>query len=157
MYQWQSPQSGRVQLSGSVPSWYRANERGPRVLVFENGQLIDDTALPVSEMKRLELRESAFSESETGGPSESSSLPDDSAVALPAQELELDTAPAALAAPAPASPAAITSAPPDSDKALQLKALIDAWDDRQLEQARSLLELMPESSDAAGPTVPAPR
>ena len=156
MYQWQSPQSGRVQLSGSVPSWYRANERGPRVLVFENGQLIDDTALPVSEMKRLELRESALAESATGAASDSTSLPDDSAVALPAQELKLDTGPAALADPAPASPAAAMT-PPDSAKAAQLKALIDAWDDRQLEQARSLLELMPDSDDAAGQTVPAPR
>ena len=47
MYQWTSPASGRVQLAGSPPGWYRGPDAGPRVLVFENGELVDDTAIAV--------------------------------------------------------------------------------------------------------------
>ena len=36
-----------------------------------------------------------------------------------------------------------------SDKAAALKSLIDAWDQRQLDQARSLLEMLPLDDDRA--------
>jgi len=63
MYQWTSPQTGLAQLSGSPPSWYRSGAPGqPRVLVYENGTLVDDTSLQVSEERALMLREAAFDE-----------------------------------------------------------------------------------------------
>jgi hypothetical protein len=52
MYQWSSPGHGTVQLSGSPPAWYRSTTSRPRVLVFENGQLIDDTVMQVPEQYR---------------------------------------------------------------------------------------------------------
>ena len=65
MYQWTNPASGTVQLSGTALSWYRSFEKRPRVFVFENGELIDDTAVQVAETQRLQLRAAAFES--TGG------------------------------------------------------------------------------------------
>ena len=60
MYQWVNPNSGTVQLSGSPPSWYRSEDGGPRVLVFDGGRLIDDTAIETSDEERQALRDDAF-------------------------------------------------------------------------------------------------
>jgi hypothetical protein len=61
LYQWQDARTGRTQLSGRPPGWYRAASGvGPRVLVFSAGRLIDDTALAVSDDLRRALREEAL-------------------------------------------------------------------------------------------------
>jgi len=62
LYQWRNPKTGLSHLSGMPPSWYRVGSRGPRVLVFENGVLVDDTALPVREERAVALRQAAFDE-----------------------------------------------------------------------------------------------
>jgi hypothetical protein len=62
MYQWNGANSGNVQMSGSPPSWYRSGRPGPRVLVFENGFLVDDTQIAVSLLRRIALRKAAFRE-----------------------------------------------------------------------------------------------
>lgn len=144
MYQWVSPGSGRVQLAGSAPAWYRGLTVGPRVLVFENGELIDDTALTVSELQRVELRAAAFGADDPAAPSPT---------AQAALESELDQAALAVDPPITA-PAAREPAPPAQDvaKAAELKAMIDAWDQGQLDQARALLDLLPERD--ATPTSP---
>jgi len=64
MYQWVSPASGSMQLSGEPPAWYRSGQEGPRVWVFENGNLIDDTGIALPRPQRDELREAAFEESD---------------------------------------------------------------------------------------------
>ena len=45
MYVWKNPETGSVQASGTPPSWYRGEHGGPRVQVFVNGKLVDDTAI----------------------------------------------------------------------------------------------------------------
>ena len=60
MYQWVNPRTGTVQLSGAPPSWYRGAQEGPRVLVFDQGRVVDDTAISVPARRRRELREAAF-------------------------------------------------------------------------------------------------
>ena len=60
MYQWVDPRTRHTQMSGVPPAWYRSGQPGPRVFVFENGQIIDDTLVTVSEDKRQALREQAF-------------------------------------------------------------------------------------------------
>ncbi len=60
MYQWVNPTIGSVQFAGSPPTWYRSEQGGPRVQVFDHGRLIDDTAIRVSLERRQALRESAF-------------------------------------------------------------------------------------------------
>ena len=62
MYQWVSPATGSTQLSGEPPSWYRSGNDGPRVLVFENGYLVDDTHIRVSPSRSRALRSAAFDE-----------------------------------------------------------------------------------------------
>lgn len=62
MYQWVDADSGNVRLSGEPPAWYRSGELAPRVLVFDDGRLIDDTAIVVPAEKRKALREAAFLE-----------------------------------------------------------------------------------------------
>jgi len=64
VYQWVSPHTGTVQMSGAPPGWYRAGGEGPRVLVYDQGRLVDDTAVAVSEERRQRLREYAFRELE---------------------------------------------------------------------------------------------
>jgi hypothetical protein len=60
MYQWVSADSGLTQLSGKPPSWYRSDKIGPRVFVFENGSLVDDTAVVVERRHQIALRMQAF-------------------------------------------------------------------------------------------------
>jgi hypothetical protein len=62
MYQWVNPETGLPQLSGDPPAWYRSGQEGPRVLVYQNGTLVDDTSLRVSEEKSEALRRAAFDE-----------------------------------------------------------------------------------------------
>ncbi len=62
MYQWVDAGSGNVRLSGEPPPWYRSGERGPRVLVFEDGRLVDDTAINLPPEQRKAYREAAFLE-----------------------------------------------------------------------------------------------
>jgi hypothetical protein len=56
MYQWNDPDTGTTQLSGKPPAWYRSDQGGPRVIVFEKGTIIDDTSIRVSDDKREALR-----------------------------------------------------------------------------------------------------
>jgi len=60
MYQWVDPESGTTQLSGKPPPWYRSGDRGPRVYVFDNGKVIDDTGIRVSDSERERLRHEAL-------------------------------------------------------------------------------------------------
>ncbi len=62
MYQWLDSASGNVRLSGDPPPWYRSDRAGPRTLVFENGRIIDDTAIALPRDEREALRQSAFEE-----------------------------------------------------------------------------------------------
>ncbi|MEM7404933.1 MAG: hypothetical protein AAF458_06545 [Pseudomonadota bacterium] len=64
MYQWWDASSGRLQMSGEPPSWYRSATPGPRVMVYDNGFLVDDTDIDVSVFRRLALRKKAFDELE---------------------------------------------------------------------------------------------
>lgn len=64
MYQWVDPDSGTTQLSGKPPSWYRTGKVGPRIFVFENGKIVDDTAVVLSEDHRILMRKRAFIEAD---------------------------------------------------------------------------------------------
>ena len=141
MYQWTNSRSGTAYLAGAPPAWYRATYSGPRVLVFDRGQLIDDTAIIVSAAQREELRNQAFVGAAPIPAASAAPTPRPAPIALPIRPAP---APPIAATPAPTTHAAATAA-----KASELKALIDAWDQQQLEQARSLLELVPSEAKAA--------
>ncbi len=121
MYQWVDTQPGTVQLSGAPPSWYRAGVDGPRVFVFENGRLVDDTGRNVPAEEAAALRAAAFG------------------AAVPAAPV--------LEAPlfdAPAAPDEAAAVPPVEDSTsrqiVEFKALLDAYDRAQESNARETLE-----------------
>ena len=60
MYQWIDPDTRTTQLSGKPPYWYRNGEEGPRVVVFENGKVIDDTGIELSEAENTRMRQEAL-------------------------------------------------------------------------------------------------
>jgi len=60
MYQWVDPVTGSVQMSGRPPAWYRSDWDGPRVRVFDNGTVVDDTSINVADDEMRALREEAF-------------------------------------------------------------------------------------------------
>ena len=152
MYQWTNPASGTVQMSGSPPAWYRGAQAGPRVLVFDDGELVDDTGIAISEEERIGLREEAFGENaaDLEAPevaversadelkaAMSKAHEDGVDIEAVTQEFSDARAAAALAVPAEDDVAA---------KAEALKSLIDRWDQQQLDQARSLLDLLPDEA-----------
>lgn len=59
MYQWVDPETGTPYLSGSPPAWYRSNDGGPRVQVWEGDRLVDDTQWRASVERARRLREEA--------------------------------------------------------------------------------------------------
>ncbi len=184
VYQWIDPVSGRTQLSGTPPAWYRSDRPGPRVFVIEKGKLIDDTAVAVTEERRRLLRREAFAaarkqEQQQSRSQELARLRS----ALQKRRIDLETAREELArltqekegsqAPTPEpdreqegeSPAATegtAAAPPpaDDEQAIaQLKALIAAWERQRTEQARKTLESdegTAETDATAVPATPAP-
>ena len=60
MYQWIDPDSKVTRFSGKPPVWYRSTDGGPRVFVFENNRIIDDTHISVTDVERDRLRQEAF-------------------------------------------------------------------------------------------------
>lgn len=141
MYQWTNVSTGTVQLSGSPPAWYRSAASGPRIFVFDNGKLIDDTNVPVSEEHRERLRSTAF------GQAEIANAPDP-AIA-PADEL-FDALKNAsrdgIDVSAVTEAFAAEQREAESDEGMveqtvaELKALLDAWDSRRLIEAQTLLQ-----------------
>lgn len=134
MYQWVDTQTGTVQLSGSPPSWYRGKQPGPRVFVFDNGQLVDDTARSLPSEEAALLRATAFGE------------PVPQAPLLRAPLFDPPTADAA-----PSAPDTATALPPEDSTSRQIaefKALLEAYDRTQEQAAHDTL-------DAPLPIIPA--
>ncbi len=62
VYQWKDPDSGTAYMSGEPPAWYRTSQGGPRVLVLEEGKVVDDTEWYISQERERTLREKALKE-----------------------------------------------------------------------------------------------
>jgi hypothetical protein len=133
MYQWVDAQTGTVQLSGAPPAWYRGAQPGPRVFVFENGQLIDDTARAMTAPDAAALRATAFG------------TPPPAAPALTAPIFE---APTPAPAEAEAPPAAEDST---SAQIAEFKALLEAYDRAQSAAALDALEQGAAPASATSP------
>lgn len=135
MYQWMEPDTGTAQLSGIPPPWYRGTAPGPRVQVFENAELVDDTAIVVPEPQRRALRDT-----------EESAL---CAAMTKAEEHGIDVSTVAqdFAEENAVLPDAPVASPEQvDDKAAALKAFLDAWDQSRLEQAWALLRSTPKQA-----------
>ena len=151
MYQWVNAQTGRTQMSGKPPSWYRSDKPGPRIFVFDNGRLIDDTAHAVSFEERANLRATAFAISAS-----------EEAAALKSAEaknktLAVNGKPGEEASKNPLERGfedkdAASAKPTESPDATiaRLKSIISAWEDQQTTEAKRLLEknaVVPPSAD----------
>ncbi len=169
MYQWVNPSTGRSQLSGKAPSWYRSEMGGPRVLVFEKNVLVDDTVVTVDEAQRLQLRGKALP---TKFAKDQQVLSHEQAVAKledqiqaivesPAMEEYLKSPPTeniaqitnettqpqvATQPPTKATNAEMVAESAD-ERVERLKALISAWDQNKTEKAKLLLESEKNSTD----------
>jgi hypothetical protein len=145
MYQWVSARSGSVQLSGDPPPWYRAGgEDDPRVRVFENGNLIDDTAIALPRSQREELRTSAFQEAEQRQRAEALKRLERAARLEKSRQAEIERLAAverereqaertmasdgSAAAPQRASVESLVEGPLDEDTVARLKAIIGEFD-----------------------------
>ena len=145
MYEWVDPGTGTTHWSGRPPAWYRGSQRGPRVLVFDGGRLIDDTAWRVPDAERDVLRTQAFAP-EPESPTPTADAPAEGVDAEPPSPIEA----AGLKATPVEGPKAGAEVPlPGVDQATieRLKAIIGEWDRRQTEEAKRFLE---------GPAVGAP-
>lgn len=122
MYQWVDAQTGTVQLSGSPPSWYRGAQPGPRVFVFDDGRLVDDTGQALPAERAALLRASAFGE--------------------PASTVPILQAPVLSAEPPLPAPVASTPPPAEDSTSRQIaefKALLEAYDHAQESAAQEQL------------------
>ncbi len=142
MYQWINPSSGNTQLSGNPPTWYRSPQSGggPRVLVFERGKVIDDTAIAVPEGTRDELRSQAFQARESTHAAttalEVSAEEEAETVAADSTAAEAGTSERDAVVRKSAS-GELTEM--DADTVGRLKDIISAWDRMKLEQAKELI------------------
>jgi len=144
MYQWNDPDTGTPQLSGKPPYWYRGDESGPRVYVIDNGHVIDDTAVQVSDAQRRQLRESAFMRAEQDETRFKAKL--EEAQRLKAQrdadrEEAIATQQAAAPSPKEAPPAKPEATPqPDANvEANSMRALVEEWERIRAETAKKVI------------------
>lgn len=145
MYQWEQPQSGVIQLSGVAPAWYRSVHPGPQILVFDNGRLVDDTNVSVSNAHRIVLRQNALGEQasqEAIAATTPNSTQDTSLKAVLTEAAKEGINIEELAAEALA--AAEAEKPPTANTVQatvdELKALLSRWDIAKSNDAHSLLE-----------------
>ena len=141
MYQWVDPDNGTTQLSGKPPVWYRSSAGGPRVFVFDNGKLVDDTGVEVSDVERDQLRQQALVKAM-----------EDRAAARD-QLLEARRLQALLVQEEEQSPEIIIQDDPDENVTQapeandveeqetieQMRALIQEWEQRRTQSARDLV------------------
>ena len=180
MYQWIEPDSGTTQLSGKPPAWYRSEEGGPRVFVFEAGRVIDDTTIKVSDRERELLRQRAFIKveedeeiargkleranklkEEFDNKSKETSVQEPPSVQEPLEEIE---AMESSDAPAVAADLEIPRGEAGDKILEEMRALIAEWEKKQSRSALETIEksegLAPETSPAnpgiSGSPVPAP-
>jgi len=160
MYQWVDPDTGITQLSGRPPPWYRSDSGGPRVFVFADGQLVDDTAYALDAGQRAARRQEAFriadqahreraQRAATRRPAlEPEQVPTEAQLQalVPEQETDLEAVLQAGAAETPAADAARAARTQarTEETVSRLKAIIDAWDRRQTERARQVIESAPD-------------
>lgn len=154
MYQWTDPDSGRTHLSGNPPAWYRSDENGPRVFVFDNGRLVDDTGVEVSEAKRQALRQQALN---AAGDNGENAAAEADISAIPDGPISPPQLPAAPEDSMPGTAEMLEKLTPQEEKPAlseqelaELRELIAEWEARNQQRARQTLE----SGDIGGQSLP---
>lgn len=164
MYQWVDPISGRTQLSGNPPAWYRSGDDAPRVFVFENGQLIDDTGVAVEEAQRLQLRREALirAEESTAAARRKAEQSAQLRSRLDDNDTEIPQIPELPdAAPPPPDDTVereVTADAPSEteltdEQMADLRRLVSEWESRNQSRARELLENTEDKEKSARETL----
>ncbi len=166
MYQWSDPDSGRTHFSGEPPAWYRSDANGPRVFVFDRGQLVDDTGVSVSAERRRALRQQALVKA--ADDQEAARRRAEESAALQAEFAAGNAALPPLLPQAAAEPAAeagmIEAAPEEiqltEEQVNELHDLVADWEARNeaanQQQVRGVIEpgSSPPATDADTPSTP---
>jgi hypothetical protein len=149
MYQWTDPNSGSTQLSGIPPMWYRSAEGGPRIFVFDNSKVVDDTNIKVSDEEREHLRQQAFLRAEKDRESAKEKLLNAktlNATLMQKSKMEEKDKEEEVA-DAEEVPIEIPEAkPPEPAEATtmdQMRKIIEEWEKVKTEQARGVLGTPP--------------
>jgi hypothetical protein len=142
MYQWVDPDTQTTQLSGKPPTWYRSAEGGPRVLVFEQGRMVDDTATRVSEVERERLRQEALVRAEQDQAAIQAKLAEAKRLqALLGQDEVPVPTPAPTVAPETKAELPVAEAAGESSPSVEaMRALVEKWDELRAASARMLLD-----------------
>lgn len=165
MYQWVDPSTGITQLSGKPPPWYRSGVGGPRVFVFEQGRIIDDTGIKVPATDRELLRQQALLDARQntgkGGKvlrdvgraqaarkQEGSKQPSAKKTKPSGPSSEPDTG----SRPPSKERPAVTPPPTAQEKAM--KAVISRWEKSRADQARKIVGAEGAAPDAPPPPPP---
>jgi hypothetical protein len=164
VYQWVNPDTGNVQFSGKPPSWYRGQNPGPRVLVFENGRLIDDTSRSVQDQQRLAIRKEAFSQGSSIAGGEAALRGSSKAPSSEDEQVRelLDAKRQAAARMKQAEPEVaeveeVEEVPLSPEESIdRLKQVIADYDRRKTEEAKSLLDSAEKALRESEPTVTTP-
>lgn len=152
MYQWTDPDTGTTQLSGKPPTWYRSEQGGPRVFVFEKNRIVDDTAIEVSTGERESLRRQAFLKAEEDRTAArekalaaeelKSSFKRDGSLQGDAAEMVEEVPEVVPEEDAEAEAEEEMAEMPADDKTLEeLRELIREWEEQQAREARQKLEM----------------
>jgi hypothetical protein len=150
MYQWVDPISKSTQFSGKPPVWYRSKNSGPRIIVFDDNRIIDDTNIRVSDVEQERLRRQAFLRAEADREAAKEKLLKAKRLEAISEQMQGDQEHSAAAAPGPAEQAGATTiavtapAPPAAitDEAVvnQMRMLIQEWEKQSAASARALIE-----------------
>lgn len=154
MYQWVDPDSGTTQLSGKPPSWYRSEEKGPRVIVYDNGRIVDDTGIKLTNAENEKLRQEALISVETDRTAALEKLQQARQQKATLDFQGQENEPIEIV-PEPAAATEQTDASTDNKDAgptaEELRELIDKYEKMKTEDARQLIE----TAAPTGTTAPA--
>jgi len=144
MYQWTDPDTGTTQLSGKPPSWYRSGDTGPRVFVFENGRVIDDTGISLPESENERLRQDALLKVEDDRQAALEKLVQamrqKAMIDLQNRGEEVEEMPAEITAERQRVVESVPQETTITPTAEEMRALLDQYEQLRTENARLLLE-----------------
>jgi len=144
MYQWVDPDTGTTQLSGKPPSWYRSTTNGPRVFVFENGRLIDDTGISASAEENERLRNIALLKAEQDVQAAMAKLQQANQQKAIMELQGRGNEQVEVTMPVPSRQEAVAEQTPQEvnagPTAEELRALIDQYEQLRTQDARQLIE-----------------
>jgi hypothetical protein len=156
LYQWNNPNTGTPQLSGTPPAWYRQGTGGPRITVYDRGRLIDDTSRKVDEAERLRLREEAFGiqerEDTLAAEIKKAEKTEKAAAPLEARPGAQPPLPVGLAGAGGSLPAVILPKPGETAigpgglsevEVTRMKEIITSWEQQRTAQAQALVGTQP--------------